>query len=422
MSRIFSNGGPGDFVIKPFDDLIHRSSHLYFAAPYFTRPGSIIAAAKSGKTVQLLVGLNSTTSPDALSKILEVPSISVRYLTHRFHAKIYIFDNCVLLGSSNLTDGGLMLNREAVICLDRPEDADAVEEVRALFLELWDAGQVVTREKLASFSRTHRSLRKKMPNADAEIEKAVGRAEPPNVHERSRQRSTERIFLEGLRRQVYEQYRPAFNEVAAILLEHRLQRDDLVDLGVAHETNRFLNFVRLTHVVGDDAWRNAPFRDEEERRGKILRFGQEWVDTSDTKIAEDYVDWLMIVNRVFGSPTSLEGATREEVTSGLESLHAFAEQLRFVKGGKTNLASEFWNQNNENLTQVKSTLLHLLYGSGDFIQRLHDIIYNPKMKLRLFGHFCALELYGTIHPQECPPMNGRIAKALRFVGFDVKAT
>lgn len=87
-----------------------------------------------------------------------------------------------------------------------------------------------------------------------------------------------------------------------------------------------------------------------------------------------------------------------------------------------NLASEFWKQNNENLTQVKSTLLHLLYGSGDFIQRLHDIIYNPRMKLRLFGRFCALELYGTIHPEECPPMNGRIAKALRFVGFDVKAT
>lgn len=422
MNRVFSNGGPGDFVINPFDDLIRRSSHLYFAAPYFTHPDSIIAAAKGGKTVQLLVGLNSATSPDALSEILGVSSISVRYLTHRFHAKIYIFDNCVLLGSSNLTDGGLRLNREAVICLDRPEDTDAVEEVRALFLELWDAGQVVTREKLDSFSRTYRSLRQQVVNADAEIERAVGTAEPPNVHERSRQRSPERIFLEGLRREVYEQYRPAFTEVATILSEHGLQRDDLADLGVAHETNRFLNFVRLTHVVGDDAWRNAPLRDEQERRDQILQFGQEWVNTSDTKIAEDYVDWLMIVNRVFGSLATLEGATKEEVTSGLESLHAFSEQLRFVMGGKMNLAAEFWKQNNENLTQVKSTLLHLLYGSGDFIQRLHDIIYNPRMKLRLFGRFCALELYGTIHPEECPPMNGRIAKALRFVGFDVKAT
>jgi hypothetical protein len=34
--------------------------------------------------------------------------------------------------------------------------------------------------------------------------------------------------------------------------------------------------------------------------------------------------------------------------------------------------------------------------------------------------FCALELYGTIKPQDCPPMNGRMAKALRYLGFDVR--
>ncbi len=39
-----------------------------------------------------------------------------------------------------------------------------------------------------------------------------------------------------------------------------------------------------------------------------------------------------------------------------------------------------------------------------------------------FGRFCALELYGTIKPAECPPMNGRMAKALRYLGFDVQGT
>jgi hypothetical protein len=55
-------------------------------------------------------------------------------------------------------------------------------------------------------------------------------------------------------------------------------------------------------------------------------------------------------------------------------------------------------------------------------QRLHDVLYDPAMKLGLFGIFCALELYGTIRPEDCPPMNGRIAKALRFLGFDVRGT
>ncbi len=66
------------------------------------------------------------------------------------------------------------------------------------------------------------------------------------------------------------------------------------------------------------------------------------------------------------------------------------------------------------LCTFKETLTYLLYGPGDFIQRLHDILYDSGKKLGYFGRFCALELYGTIKPAECPPMNGRMAKALRY--------
>ena len=59
---------------------------------------------------------------------------------------------------------------------------------------------------------------------------------------------------------------------------------------------------------------------------------------------------------------------------------------------------------------------------GRIHQRLHDIVYDPSMKLSLFGRFSALELYGTLKPEECPPMNGRIAKALRYLGFNVKGS
>jgi hypothetical protein len=127
------------------------------AAPYFTIAEPIVNAARAGKSVQLLIGLNSATSPEAVSATHGIPNLAVRYLTHRFHAKIYVFDDAALLGSSNLTDGGLMSNREAVICLDQREDIEAVEEVRGLFLELWESAQVLTIEKMHSNRRMHRS-------------------------------------------------------------------------------------------------------------------------------------------------------------------------------------------------------------------------------------------------------------------------
>ncbi len=80
----------------------------------------------------------------------------------------------------------------------------------------------------------------------------------------------------------------------------------------------------------------------------------------------------------------------------------------------------FNEENNQDVARVKASLSYLLFGPGDFIQRLHDLLYEPDKKLRRFGLFCALELYGTVKPAECPPMNGRLAKALRYLGYDVK--
>jgi hypothetical protein len=129
---------------------------------------------------------------------------------------------------------------------------------------------------------------------------------------------------------------------------------------------------------------------------------------------------LKTVQRVFGTADSIDNASTEELSDGLLSLHAFLEQLRFVKGGRENLAPFFWNENKRDVARVKKSLTRLVHGQSDFIERLHDLIYDPEWWLEHFGTFCALELFGTIKPEEFPPINGRMAKALRFLGYDVK--
>ena len=347
--------------------------------------------------------------------------MEIRYFTSRFHAKLYLFDDSAMLGSSNLTEAGIQSNREAVIVLDRREDAATVDELRATFKELWEAGQTLTDAKLQAFTETHgaRSLPSRDP--DREIEEAVGKGEPPNVRVEGRKQSREHIFLETLRRRV-QQYRPAFNEVSDILQRHNFRRAELADLGTANETNRFLNYVRKVHAIGEEAWWAAPCRDADGRRAVIEQIGREWAGAADSKVSEDFASWLRNVVRVFGERESLETATREEITEGLISLHAFNEQFRFMKGGAENLPAEFWKQNRDDVAKVKRTLLHLLHGDGEFVARLHDILYDASLKLPMFGQFCALELYGTVRPEEYPPINGRMAKSLRYLGYEVEGT
>ena len=86
MVTVFSNGPSQDFVIKPFTDLLSESTNVYIAAPYVTETTELLEAAKHGKQILLLPGLNSVTNPDALSKIHGTPNIQWEMLPKKRNA------------------------------------------------------------------------------------------------------------------------------------------------------------------------------------------------------------------------------------------------------------------------------------------------------------------------------------------------
>lgn len=418
MARVFSNGAARDFVQGAFERLAGRAQTICLAAPYYDHSELVVAAARTARELKLLVCLNAATTPAALRDAKACGNVDVRFYTTRMHAKIFLFDECALLGSANLTKAGMQANREAVICLDEDRDRDDVDEVRRLFFQLWETASVLTPQTLASFEAAWKLAREK-PNRDDDVLDAIGHHQPPNIDASSRVQSKQRVFLEGLRRQVYEQYKPHFDEVQTVLADAGLCRADLVDLGSAFETNRFLNWLRLTHAP-QERWRESSLRDASERREEIRRFGRQWVSTTETCLAPDYSDRLRDVWQVLGTDLALAEADKDAIMRGLLSLHAFSEQLRFTKGGLKELPNAFWRANPD-VDRVRATLRHLLFGkTGDFAERLHDTLYDPSRHLSMFGFFSALELFGTIHPGEFPPVNGRIAKGLRYLGFDVR--
>lgn len=419
--KVMTNAGGADLVLNEFSAQISHSQTSFLAAPYFTRGEEIITAAQDGSKIFLLVGLNFATSPTALREMHRTPGVTVRYFTSRFHAKIYLFDNYALVGSSNITDGGLISNREATVGISDVEDFEAIVELRALFDELWDSAHTLTDTVLSKFTNIHVALKSGRVNADAEIEKAIGAAKPKGIGAADSSRTLRYKFLVGLQQRVYEQYRPAFTEVGSILETNNLRRAELKDLGLENETNRFLNFVRLTYVVGDQAWSEAPLRSSADRKNFVQSFGLEWLKAADSKIPEEYVDWVHKVQLVFGSSEAIQAASKETLMRGLLCTHAFLEQLRFVKGGAAELPNEFLRLNNNDIDRIKRSLIHLLHGPGEPVERIHDVLYNNHYKLKRFGLYCSLELLGTVHPSLCPPVNGRMAKGLRYLGFDVIA-
>ena len=414
MSTLYSNGPQGDFVIRPYQKLMATTTTIFVASPFVTLTQDLANAARQGKNVSLLIGLNVATNPAALREVFGIPNLAIRYYTHRFHAKVYLFDSCALVGSSNLTDGGMQSNREATIVIDQSEQ---LQEVRALCQELWTGAPVLTPDTLKRFEDSMGPFGKHF-NPDAKIEAAVGRAEPPNIFAGSGKKSSEYIFLEALRQRVYEQFMPAFNECSALLSMEGLHRVEWTDTDVGSETNRFLNWVRLNHGSGHD-WQKSPLRSQEARRQVLIELGKEWVSTANPRIPSDYFSNMEYLRSIFATKESLRAASRENLSDALMGVHAFEEQIRFIKGGYAAIIDFFWKENNEDIERVKRSLDRLLFGSDEFIRRLYDVLNFPDWKIRYFGESCALEMTGTIRPDICPPMNGRSAKGLRFIGFDV---
>jgi hypothetical protein len=309
LVTLLSNGEGKDFVRGAFQRLAEKSKTLLLAAPYFTYPEPLLDALKRGSSVSLLVGLNSTTRADALRAITAERRTSVRFYTGRFHAKLYVFDEAVLVGSANLTESGFQSNREVVAWLSEPEDENAVDEARVIFRILWDNARSLSQGTLREFEQAWLAARRTGPDPDATIAIAVGKVEPPSVNVDSRKAVGVQVALERLRRQIQEEYKPAFEEVGAILNTEGLYREDVTDIDPPFRTNRFLNWLRLTHAPGD-TWKEAPVRNSDERRGEVVRRGQEWCAAKDGRVYEGYAEGIQGVLAPFADPAVLPLAPR----------------------------------------------------------------------------------------------------------------
>jgi len=416
---IYTNSPGQDQVQRPYTVHMAMASRIRIAVPYFTRESEILQAAAHGAKVELLVGLNRSTNPSALRRVLDAPNCVVRYFTDGFHAKVFLFDGVAMLGSANLTEGGMASNREAVLVLDQPGDEDRILDIELFFAQVWDSAEVLTPEVFKQF-RDAWEKASRLDNPDAPF-RVLRDVEPPTVLSGSGHKSAQQHYLSDLQKSIYEEYGPAFAEVSGVLRDRGLRRSEFAELGLAVETNRFLNWVRLEHAIGDASWQEAPLRPEADRRHMVGSLAEQWVATTHTAIPDDYFQLLAELQAVMATPEAIRASNHDQLASALICVHAFKEQLRFTKGGVEALPTKFWDLNHGDLPRVQNSLIYLIHGSDDFAVRICAVLYDQKYKLGAFGRFCALELVGTLKPEQVPPINGRMAKALRFLGYNVRA-
>jgi len=349
--------------------------------------------------------------------------VSVRYYTSReFHAKLYIVGDVAMVGSANLTDAGMMRNREVSVVLHKGRDP-GFDELAGLFNMFWDHADVFTDELCTQYELAFRTVGAPREDADFQkhIERFVPPASPANARVGSDVVSKKRSFLQGLRRKYEEQLIPAFQQVRDVFAADGRRRPEFREGDPDIEIGRFLGWLRVTHAPAD-TWHSTSLADSEERAQRVrdwldIWFSQTETDAGDMVRAASEVGNIQRLRETLKSAAASEAASYDEIFDALSGVHAFNERLRFVAGGLRGLRPEFLAQNG--LSSIKDTLIYLLHGRGTQLERAYDCPFDETKSLSGFGEACVMELIGWMDAER-PPINGRTIKALRFLGFDVQ--
>jgi len=215
-------------------------------------------ALSSGGTVEFLVGLDMrTTEPQALEVLLDWSHASSQVAaycyssvsTAIYHRKLYLFRkadsvSCVI-GSSNLTEGGLKRNVEINVLLDGSEDEEVFSDMFAVYSRLkFDDRRVELNADLAAmYGDLCKQERKRDAEASSALRKDIEVFEEAVRTMRRPQRTRHDLF--GWLDAVYDSLPVGeFTNEAAYRAEGELQRKFPHNLNVRAKIRQQLQVLR----------------------------------------------------------------------------------------------------------------------------------------------------------------------------------
>lgn len=420
MNVVFANRTEKkDFVVNEIERLGVPDRDIYIAVAFFTESGVVKRLVEKGCRVQMVVRLGFPTSPRALEEVMALPNLQLRVYTARtFHPKLYIFgDEVALVGSANLTHAAIWSNQEVVVRVDAEDDRFA--ELAAVFDDYWDGAEVPTQAQLKLYKELYLNFAKHEDAADAlarDASERLGNTAPANINRGEKKRGKQSLFLSHFRK-AYQEGVAAFDVVRKVYQASGYRKADEADIPLRLEIDSFISFVREKVATGE-SWESAPLRTPAEQEPVIRELIERWKATpwpyfEDKIVGENYPR----LKRVFASRESIMAADDGELFDGLATLHSFHDRFRFFDGGLPSWKKVFPASNDPKRT--RETLAYLVFGGGDVVERMANVIFDPLYKLEEFGKSNVQELVGWCNREELPIINGRTTKVLRFFGSKV---
>jgi len=420
MSGLYTNTKQRrDFIRNELLSCAERKQRIYIASAFFTESEVLERMALHADAVLLVVRLGFPTNPSALARVLQFRTVKVRYYSHHsFHPKLYIFgDERALVGSANLTGAAISSNQEVVVSVDAGDDR--FDDLQQLFASYWENARVLTSEVLeryrVSYSK-HARILKDLEDLEKDLESTIGTHEFRNIDRGTAKPSRESIYLDDYRR-TYQEATDAFQRLRDAYAAIGKRKLPAKTYPLRLEIDLLINHVRDTYAK-ESAWEQTQLGWNKAHEQHFVRIATDWLN----KPLTEFEDWVAHENYpklqgAFASEQHLFGTTDDELFDSLQAVHSFRDRRRYHRGGTQGLREFFLGRNEPH--RIRKSLAHLVFGHGDVVVRMADLLFNPTYKLQGFGRANVQELIGWLGQDDLPSINGRTTKVLRYFGFEV---
>ena len=413
MDNLFSNSNIRKDFLRWKLESLGKDRDVFIAVAFFTYSDLIEKFLNNNCTIYLIVRLGFPTNPIQLERILSKKNILIRFYTDRsFHPKLYIFENeAAFVGSSNLTDSGLLTNQELNVQINY--DNPAFEELNKIFSEYWEYANPLTKEDLSKYKLIWNNLVDINLKAEQNIEKRIGNICYPNIRRPDKDKKDKKqIFHEKLLKR-YQNFLNKFDNLREIYLKIGQRKISEEKLPLRIEIDQFLNWIRKTKAQGN-TYENAPTRKNPDLTNFIIDNIQDFLKTEFSDIIEVSQKRYPLISKNLSSSSKIDSLTEKELLTTISNIHAFAARFRYY-GSIEQMLETFLEDNG--LEKIKLTLKNLLFGQGDFRNRIVECIFNPKYELRHFGTSCIEETFGWANSQDIPICNERTYRSMQWLGF-----
>lgn len=391
-----------------------KDCEILIAVPFFTYPDLLNKFSRNSCNIKLIVRLCESTSPAALSAIINDRNIVTRFYTSPyFHPKFYIFGNRIaFVGSSNLTDRGLISNQEVNIAI-QPDDP-RFDELKTLFDEYWEYAEPLEMDILNKYQSLTSKAQppKESKSLDDSIREVIGNYDFPNIQRDIHQRSRADTRASEFRRD-YQLFLRKFSLLEEIYKGFGQRKVDDPEFPLRFEIDQFLNWIRETYASGD-SYLNANVLTEVELRISIPERITEFMQAETPYINNLHNDVIPRFRRNFGSPESIIALSADDLYDTLLGVNAFVVRIRYC-GDRRNGIRAFFEQND--ISRVKETIIYLLFWDAPYIDRLVACIFDQRYTLQNFRESCVKELFGWCNTENIPPCNERILISMTWMGF-----